>query len=261
MKTVLWAIFLCAVSILTLQTLAGRSSCTPLIPVLVYHHLVIEDADPANPAIMTCKKFRTDMQYIKDRGYEPISFEQLIAYHENRGSLPAKPIIITFDDGYLSNYELAYPILKEFNFKAAIFVIGVSFGNKDLAFPHFGKDEAVEMIASGLVSIESHTYDLHHNDILGVSMLEGESAADYNQRLLNDFAKINAMIEQNTGYRPVALSYPNCVFNEYSEQAAREIGYRVTLNIHGKKADVTKGLYSLTKFSAEMNVDLADILD
>ena len=119
------------------------------------------------------------MQYIKDRGYEPISFEQLIEYHENRRELPEKPIIITFDDGYLSNYELAYPILKEFNFKAAIFVIGVSFGNKDLAYPHFGWAEAREMKASGLVSIESHTYDLHRNDILGVSMFQGESVQDY----------------------------------------------------------------------------------
>ena len=69
------------------------------------------------------------------------------------------------------------------------------------------------------------------------------------------------MVEQNTGYRPVALSYPNCVFNEYSEQVAREVGYKVTLNTHGKKADITKGLYSLTKFSGEMTVNLADILD
>lgn len=88
---------------------------------------------------------------------------------EKGEALPEKPVVITFDDGYQSNYEYAYPILKKYGMKATIFVIGSSVGKdeyKDTGLPmlpHFGVSEAREMENSGLISIQSHTYDLHQN--------------------------------------------------------------------------------------------------
>ena len=108
------------------------------------------------------------MQLIKENGYEAISFDELIAFAEGKGALPEKPVLITFDDGYQSNYEYAFPILKEENMKGTIFAIGVSIGKKEYykdtvhkMTPHFGKEEIDEMKGSGLISIGSHTYDMH----------------------------------------------------------------------------------------------------
>ena len=79
-----------------------------------------------------------------------------------------KPVVITFDDGYLSNYQYAYPILKETGMVATIFVIGATVGNtehyKNTNYPitpHFTFQQGAEMVASGIISIQSHTYDMH----------------------------------------------------------------------------------------------------
>ena len=76
-------------------------------------------------------------------------------------------MIVTFDDGYSSFYELAFPILKELSIQATVFPIGVSVGKdtyKDTGIsiiPHFNWQQAQEMASSGLVSIQSHSYDMH----------------------------------------------------------------------------------------------------
>ena len=64
---------------------------------------------------------------IRDR-YTGVSFDELQAYVLRGEPLPEKPVVITFDDGYRSNYTLAYPILQKYSMKATIFAVGVSFG-------------------------------------------------------------------------------------------------------------------------------------
>ena len=108
------------------------------------------------------------MHLLKEQGYTPISFDELIAFVEQGTPLPEKPVMITFDDGYASNAVYAYPVLRELGFHASIFAIGCSIGHdryyKDTQYsltPHFGQDEITEMLRSGLISIGSHTYDMH----------------------------------------------------------------------------------------------------
>lgn len=67
------------------------------------------------------KKFSSQVRYLKDK-YTPISLEQFIEYHKNNKRLPPYSLIVTMDDGYFSNYNLAYPILKKFNIPATIFL-------------------------------------------------------------------------------------------------------------------------------------------
>lgn len=82
---------------------------------------------------------------LSEAGYTGVSFDELQAYVLRGAPLPEKPVVITFDDGYESNYTLAYPILQKYGMKATIFAIGVSFGTdhyKDTDYaitPHFGR--------------------------------------------------------------------------------------------------------------------------
>ena len=78
------------------------------LPVLMYHHLV-EDGQDCNDMTVTPSKLRSDLETILALGYTPVLPRELAA----GGPLPEKPILITFDDGYRSNYKLLYPILQE----------------------------------------------------------------------------------------------------------------------------------------------------
>ncbi len=139
------------------------------VPVLLYHHLQPE-ADGSNGAVISVELFEKHMKALAENGYSAVSCSEVISYVEKGTPLPDNPVMITFDDGYRSNYEYAYPILKKYGLKATIFVIGTSFGSetyKDTdmkTIPHFGLSEAKEMVDSGVIEIQSHTYDMHQSE-------------------------------------------------------------------------------------------------
>ena len=142
------------------QTALSEDEISTQVPILMYHHL---SEDVTNSEMVSPEQFEAQIRALSEAGYTGVSFDELQAYVLRGEPLPEKPVVITFDDGYRSNYTLAYPILQKYGMKATIFAVGVSFGTdhyKDTDYaitPHFGAAEAAEMTASGLISIQSHT--------------------------------------------------------------------------------------------------------
>lgn len=89
------------------------------------------------------------LQYLQENGYEPIWFSDLAHIEDYE-----KPVILTFDDGYDDNYTVLYPLLEKYQTKATIFVIGNAMGSQH----KMTQEQVYELAASGLVSIQSHTY-------------------------------------------------------------------------------------------------------
>jgi peptidoglycan/xylan/chitin deacetylase (PgdA/CDA1 family) len=89
------------------------------LPILLYHKVSRNHNDR-----LTISVDRLDRQlaYIRSEGYTGISFLELKESLEGRRPLPAKPVLLTFDDGYLSTYELAYPLLRKHQLKATVFL-------------------------------------------------------------------------------------------------------------------------------------------
>ena len=90
------------------------------VPVLYYHSV---DPSEANEVIISPEKLREELTFIKDSGYTTLTMSELNDYILNNAPIPEKSIVITFDDGYADNYANAFPILKELDMKATIFVI------------------------------------------------------------------------------------------------------------------------------------------
>jgi peptidoglycan/xylan/chitin deacetylase (PgdA/CDA1 family) len=82
-------------------------------PILCYHHFVNNEVEN-----MECRttgdKFEEDIKILLASKYTSISLEKLFQYENGNSTLPEKPFIITIDDGYLSNYEIAFPILRKY---------------------------------------------------------------------------------------------------------------------------------------------------
>ena len=130
------------------------------IPVLLYHNFVQtvpeEDPDDFN-YINTPQSFEENIQVLLESGYTPISMTELNDADSSEGQLPSKPILITFDDGYYSNYEYIYPILKKYNVKVSIFVVTDNVGKEIDGIKYLGWAECLEMQESGLVEIFSYS--------------------------------------------------------------------------------------------------------
>ena len=92
------------------------------IPILTYHDLT-RDPDDVDDMTVTDERFRLDMEFLKEFGYTPLLSADLVAIHKGAAAMPDKPVMITFDDGYWSNYSIAYPILQQTGMKAVISVI------------------------------------------------------------------------------------------------------------------------------------------
>ncbi|MBN2795687.1 MAG: polysaccharide deacetylase family protein [Clostridia bacterium] len=208
------------------------------VPILMYHHI---SDKPQNIAMVTVEKFRKDMEYLKENGYQPIFFDELYEYLQGYVELPEKPILITFDDGYQSNYNLAYPIMESLEMKFTISVIGWSVGrntfiDSDVPItPHFSWEEAKVMYDSGLVDFQNHTYDLHSPKgksygaqlpvETGVLPMEEESFLDYRIRLSKDLLTLAIEMYENIGRLPNIMCYPYGVSTENSERILKTLGY------------------------------------
>ena len=189
----------------------ATQSYTAEVPVLMYHHI---DQEGNDSTAMTPALFEAQIAALAQAGYTAVLPDDLAAYVNQGKALPDKPIVITFDDGYLSNYEYAWPILEKYGMVATIFMVGSTTGNtehyKDTAYPitpHFSYEQGAEMVASGVISLQSHTYDMHQwgpyestdQPRETILPLEGESEADYRAALSADCQKIRQAIQNGTG--------------------------------------------------------------
>lgn len=130
------------------------------IPIILYHHFVtqVPEKDPDNFSyINTPQSFEENVKVLLDNGYTTISMKELNDAYNGKMELPEKPILIHFDDGYYSNYEYIYPILKKYNIKASIYVVTDFVGKEINGSKYLGWDECKEMQNSGLVEIYSHS--------------------------------------------------------------------------------------------------------
>lgn len=208
------------------------------IPILMYHSISYEKG---NPIRLPKEKFREQMQYLKNNGYTTLSLDDVYDFIVNNKPVPEKSVAITFDDGYADNYENAYPILKEFGFKATVFVI-TSTVDKDPAY--LTSRELIEMQQNG-ISIESHT--VTHKDLDTMSydtqLKELTDSKIYLENLLGNYIKY--------------IAYPSGKYNDKTIEALKKSGYSMALTADGKWASVSDGIYKLKRVYISANYDIS----
>jgi biofilm PGA synthesis lipoprotein PgaB len=237
-------------------------SASQKLPVLMYHH-VVPDGSSCNDMTVTVSKLAKDFQWLKDHGYEAILPQQLISGE----ALPEKPILITFDDGYRSNYDLAFPLFREYGMKA---VISIMVYMQDHSISSFMSWEMCrEMADSGLVEIGSHTYRLHNLDdrngnftpggVNGIQRDPNESDEEFQARVLGDLQLSHDLIEANLGCDLTFFAYPFGIREPDAEALIQEL-FPVTVVTAKGTADLSAGTKYLTRWTVTINTDLASIL-
>jgi peptidoglycan/xylan/chitin deacetylase (PgdA/CDA1 family) len=165
------------------------------VPILAYHRI------GPHPSAMTMETsdFRRQMFYLRDNGYRVISLADLQQYLEGGRQLPAKAVVITFDDGHRSVYDIAFPLLRELGFPATFFVYTDYIGNG-------GVDPAQlkEMSDSGLITVLPHSKT--HSNL--AARMPGEGEAEYRKRLDREISQSRRSLEKIVDTPMFGYAYP-----------------------------------------------------
>lgn len=201
----------------------GKSGPRP-VPVLMYHKV---NPDPRTGGLglrVPPDKFAWQMDFLASHGYHTVSLLDVLAAWQGQKKLPSRPVVITFDDGYLDNYTYALPILRQHGFTATVFVVaGTVGGINSFDYPvrqprnvMMGWDEIKKMQQAG-ITIGSHT--LNHPHLADLT-------ADQQAYQLRRSKEI---LEEHLG-RPVdVLCYPYGSYNEETLRQAAAAGYWVAV--------------------------------
>jgi len=175
------------------------------IPILMYHHI----GEDTNWLFVKKETFTSQMDYLVQKGYQTVTLIDLVASLQSGQSLPSKPVVLTFDDGYRDFYQNAYPILKTHNFKATLFVISQHVGGSE----YVTWEQLREMIGSGLVTVGDHT--LSHPSLPILS----------EERLKDEVISAKNILEAQLGTTINVFSYPYGGSNGEVEKILKESGF------------------------------------
>lgn len=185
--------------------------CAPAqngVMILEYHMICDNPTADGKKYSVSPSEFREQLSYLKENGYETISMRDFVLAKKGKLTLPEKPIILTFDDGYKNNYEVMLPILEEFSMKATVYIITNDIGKKDF----MSYDELFEMQSRG-VELGSHT--ANH---LPLTSLSPEKQAEE--------IKLSKLMLEWKGFNTIyTFSYPNGAYDEAMPKILEENEY------------------------------------
>lgn len=187
------------------------------VPILMYHYISVPppDADKYRLDLsVTPANFRAQVEYLLAEGYRPITVADLADYLRRGTPLPPNPIILTFDDGYLDNYENAFPTLKEYQVPATFFVITDFVDQKKPGYMTW--DQLEELAIEGM-EIGAHT--MTHAD------LQGKSRAFQ----ASEIAGSKATIEARIGTPVKSFCYPAGKYDARTLDIVRSVGYQAAV--------------------------------
>lgn len=236
------------------QQLAAVDPTQPSVAVLMYHHLLpaadITGLFADNNVVVSVEQFQHDIDTLQAQGYQTVSLRQLAAFVQDGTPLPPKSVLITFDDGYLSNKIYAAPILQQAGYTAVIFALTGwieehpqqfhANGLQYLSWPEIRELRKTFQFAS-------HTDNLHQLAWNGQGQMTTLSAQEIATDIHRSMQKL-----QGTTY----FSYPYGHYNDTARQVLSEQGITLAftvepVNVHQGDDPLTLGRWDMYQYSIE----------
>lgn len=200
------------------------------VPVLNYH--AVND-DISSDLVIRTDQFKAQMDYLDAHGYHTITLKQLDDYLTKGESLPDKPVLLTFDDGYVDNYYNVLPVLKAHHMHATLFMIGDAIGEGGRFVT---ADQLREMDANGF-DVQAHTYTHKKETQFGKATL------------IQDFSKGRDVLEALLHKKIDYMAYPGGFNNAVVRDAAKEAGFRMAFTVEPGNVSPGDDLYQLNRLA------------
>ena len=217
------------------QRTVSAGSPRIFLPILMYHEV---KPYKTGKDVITPYEMESDLEFFRENHYTTITMTDLIDYVYSGKPLPEKPVILSFDDGYLNNFIYVFPLLKKYDMKIVLSIIGKNtddftrIPDHNLDYSHVTWNQINEMKNSGLVEIQNHTYDMHKitGKRFGCKKGKNESLAQYEQVLTDDIEKLQKEISLHTGFIPNTFAYPYGQISRESVPVLKKLGFKASLS-------------------------------
>jgi peptidoglycan/xylan/chitin deacetylase (PgdA/CDA1 family) len=222
------------------------------VVILGYHRFVNTVRRPDTE--ITPQLFEQQMQELKNKNIAVIPMQDFLAWRRGEKAIPSKSAIITFDDGWKSQYEVGWPILKKFNFPFTLFIY-----TEGIRPGHFSGGESMswdmlaEMRDAG-IDIQGHSAT--HSDLrrpydkIAKKKLSPE---EYEQWLDKELAGSKQMIEQKLGVKVNCFAVPYGFHNDHIREVAMKAGYEALFTVYGQPINMRTPLNSVGRYLMENN--------
>jgi biofilm PGA synthesis lipoprotein PgaB len=251
--------------------------------ILSYHEISEKSETLDASYAVTPANFEAQVQWFIKNGYHFINVDAILKYRKNGKPLPDKAVLMTFDDGYASVYNNAFPIIKKYKVPVVIALVGswleaketADFNGEMIAREKFlSQPQLKEMVRSGLVEIASHTHSLHKG-IIGnpqgntqpavrtrqwfAQTQKYEDEASYQKRVYNDLLRNNTFLEKYTGQKPRIIVWPYGHYNIEVRKIAEKLGMPIGLTLDDGSNTKTTPLWGLRRILVEQKMTLKEL--
>lgn len=210
------------------------------VPILEYHDITYI---PNDLWAMTAQQFTEEMQYLSENKFHSVTLDQFYAAKYRGAKLPSRPVILTFDDGYESNYTNAFPVLQKYGFHATIFMISSFIGRKGF----MTQQELTDMQSSGLVQVESHTVD--HKNLSKLTQVQ----------VMAEVVKSKQVLTAVMHHPVLYFCYPDGGYNWTSTAAVRRAGYLLATSTDQGYASLSDNPYTLKRIVIHAGFPLSKV--
>lgn len=274
---------LCALLSLLAPPARASADAGAELTVLSYHEVAERGQARVPTYAVTPTDFVRQMDWLRNHGYRFVAVDDVLAAHAGKKPLPPKAVLVTFDDGYQSVYDHAWPVLKLFRIPAVMNVVAgwleekekVHFDGRDLPRRDFMSWSALrEMAESGLVEIGSHSFDLHRGlqgnpqgnlEPAGTvrrydpATKRYEEEAAYRKRVQADLERGSALIRRHTGRAPRVIAWPYGRYNTTTRELAQRLGMPIGLTLEDGANMRDTPLWGLRRILVESGMRLWDL--
>lgn len=205
---------------------------TPL-PVIMYHS-VLRDPARTGAYVVTPDSIRQDMEWLRENGYAAVSIEALTAYIFEGAELPERPVLLTFDDGYLNNMTYLPELMAEYDMCAVIFAVGeyaeryTELNDPNPNYAYMTWTDLEELAADPHFEIGSHTYGLHSlKPRRGSGRLRSETRGQWESVFREDVGRMREALGE-LGITTPAFAYPFGIVSEGADELLAAMGYKCT---------------------------------
>src|SRR6266550_4454937 len=233
---------------------------TAQVIIFCYHRLVDKIRYPGTE--ITPAAFEAQMKELKDKGITVISMQDLLAWKRGEKNIPPRSAVITFDDGWKSQYEVGWPIMKKYGYPFTLFIYtegvrgGTLGGGEAITWEQLGD------LRDNGVDIQAHTathQDLREGHNVTVIEPGGKrsrkklTGADYEKWVQNEVVGCKELLEQRLGIKVNCFAVPFGNYNEHVKELARNAGYEAMFTVYGQPITFTSPMDSIGRYAIEAN--------